>query len=61
MDKYLKEKVLIIIVSQKEFVKNLFENNKKEVDEIQEIVRIIRLIKSEKEESIIYTTTFYSS
>ena len=48
-------------MTKKKFIKNLFKDNKKEVDEIKEIVRIIKLLKSDGGESEIYTTTFHSS
>ena len=60
-DNFLREKVIVVNVTQKKFVKDLFEKNKKEVDEIKEIVRIIELLKSEKEENEIYTTSFHSA
>ena len=48
-------------MEQKEFIRDLFENNKEEIEEIREIIRFIKLLKSEKEENKIYTTILHST
>ena len=48
-------------MTQRDFLQDLFEKNKKEFIKIKEILKIIEILKSEKEENKMYTMTLNST
>ena len=48
-------------MTQKEFIKDLFEKSKEDMEDVKEIMKIIEILKSEKEEAEVYTTVLHST